>query len=93
MIPNGSRIYYLNRSQPPMFIPTVKDYYDATEDMEFLQNVLPTLEKEFEFWIENRQFTLERPDKPPLKYFCYKVVSFFPRFIYALNSTHRTNLN
>lgn len=28
MIPNGSRIYYLNRSQPPYFAKMVEKYYD-----------------------------------------------------------------
>ena len=27
MIPNGNRVYYIKRSQPPLFIPMVEEYY------------------------------------------------------------------
>ena len=37
MIPNGGRKYYLNRSQPPMFIPMVREYINATKDISFLR--------------------------------------------------------
>ena len=37
LIPNGGRSYYLNRSQPPLFIPMVRDYIDATNDISFLR--------------------------------------------------------
>ena len=37
MIPNGGRCYYLNRSQPPFFIPMVKKYVDVTGDKQFVR--------------------------------------------------------
>ena len=37
LIPNGGRSYYLNRSQPPLFIPMVRDYIDSTNDITFLR--------------------------------------------------------
>ena len=37
MIPNGGRSYYLNRSQPPLFIPMVREYIKATNDIAFLR--------------------------------------------------------
>lgn len=43
-IPNGSRVYYLRRSQPPFFIPMVYEYYMATEDDEFLRSIMDTME-------------------------------------------------
>ncbi|CAG0908772.1 unnamed protein product, partial [Cyprideis torosa] len=36
-VPNGGRIYYSQRSQPPFLIPMVKEYVDATGDTEFLR--------------------------------------------------------
>lgn len=39
-VPNGSRVYYLNRSQPPMLIPTVLSYYKATYDFNFVETVI-----------------------------------------------------
>ncbi len=36
MIPNGGRTYYLNRSQPPLFIQMVDEYVKATNDFSFV---------------------------------------------------------
>lgn len=53
-IPNGGRIYYTQRSQPPMLIPMVNEYMKATEDLTWLKENLWLLEKEFEFWMTRR---------------------------------------
>ncbi|VDP32842.1 unnamed protein product [Soboliphyme baturini] len=53
-VPNGGRVYYLFRSQPPLLIPMVYDYYLATGDIEFIQEMLPVLEKEYMFWLVHR---------------------------------------
>lgn len=52
-IPNGGRIYYLKRSQPPLLIPSVKIYYDHTEDLDYIRKNIGTMEKEFSFWMNN----------------------------------------
>ena len=44
-IPNGGRVYYLRRSQPPMLIPMVYEYLEATGDVDYVNTILPTLEK------------------------------------------------
>lgn len=44
-IPNGGRIYYLARSQPPMLIPMFYEYLEATGDIEFIKQNLHLLEK------------------------------------------------
>ncbi|TFY78486.1 hypothetical protein EWM64_g5528 [Hericium alpestre] len=44
-IPNGGRIYYLNRSQPPLFINMLADYVSATNDTAILDRALPLAEK------------------------------------------------
>lgn len=44
-IPNGGRIYYLRRSQPPLFIPMVYEYYTATKEDDFLISVIEAMEK------------------------------------------------
>lgn len=49
-IPNGGRVYYLMRSQPPLLIPMVDKYYEVTKDWDFVDKNLATLEKEFNFW-------------------------------------------
>ncbi|KYM85636.1 Trehalase [Atta colombica] len=49
-VPNGGRVYYLSRSQPPLLIPMVAKYYDHTKDRKFLKKNIAILEKEFEYW-------------------------------------------
>jgi len=53
-IPNGGRVYYLQRSQPPLFIPMVYEFYENTKNVSFVENLLPTMEQEFNYWMENR---------------------------------------
>ncbi|KAK6057211.1 alpha,alpha-trehalase [Cooperia oncophora] len=35
-VPNGGRVYYLTRSQPPLLIPMVYDYFLGTGDLDFV---------------------------------------------------------
>lgn len=53
-VPNGARIYYLNRSQPPLLSQMVKLYINRTNDTEILDRALPLLVKEHEWWMTNR---------------------------------------
>lgn len=39
-MPNGARIYYLNRSQPPMLILMALSYYRATNDFEYVRSII-----------------------------------------------------
>lgn len=52
-IPNGGRIYYAGRSQPPLYIPMIKEYFDATGDLQFVRDHLSIMEKEFQYWMNN----------------------------------------
>lgn len=54
MIPNGNRIYYTRRSQPPFLIPMVNLYIEATNDTDFLRENIPYLVDEYNFWMTNR---------------------------------------
>ncbi len=58
-IPNGNRIYFYRRTQPPFFISMVDAYFEATDDKEFLQENIQYLDKEFQYWMENRTMDLE----------------------------------
>lgn len=53
-MPNGARIYYLNRSQPPLLTQMVKVYVDYTNDTSILERALPLLLKEHSFFVNNR---------------------------------------
>lgn len=50
-IPNGGRIYYSMRSQPPLLPAMVKIYVDATNDTQFVEEAVHVLEDEFNFWL------------------------------------------
>ncbi|XP_050451168.1 trehalase isoform X5 [Cataglyphis hispanica] len=58
-VPNGGRIYYTMRSQPPLLIPMVDEYLKVTQDNAWLKKNLWLLEKEFDFWMTNRTVDVE----------------------------------
>lgn len=53
-MPNGSRTFYLNRSQPPYFSQMVRDIFDVTGDIKWLSEIYPAIEKEHDFWTQRR---------------------------------------
>ncbi|WP_251616437.1 alpha,alpha-trehalase [Pumilibacter muris] len=53
-MPNGSRAYFLKRSQPPYAALMADDVYKATGDLSFLKTAFVTLKKEYEFWMTKR---------------------------------------
>ncbi|KAJ2109149.1 hypothetical protein GGI16_000846, partial [Coemansia sp. S142-1] len=61
-VPNGARVYYLNRSQPPMLALMVKIYYEHTGDAAFVAEALPLLEKEHAYWQANHLVNVTKPD-------------------------------
>ncbi|CAB3406875.1 unnamed protein product [Caenorhabditis bovis] len=67
-IPNGNRVYYLNRSQPPLLTWMVYAYYEATGDVEFIRQTLPTLRKELIFFQANKSIQLEGWSAPLYRY-------------------------
>ncbi|KIM43068.1 glycoside hydrolase family 37 protein [Hebeloma cylindrosporum] len=60
-IPNGGRIYYLNRSQPPLFTHMLSRYVEATGDRSILTRALPLAEKELTWWNDNRSLRVKSP--------------------------------
>ncbi|XP_058979800.1 trehalase isoform X1 [Musca domestica] len=52
-IPNGGRIYYAQRSQPPLLAAMIKSYVEFTKDTQFAVQSLEVLEHEFEYWMNN----------------------------------------
>lgn len=58
-VPNGARIYYKNRSQPPLLSQMVKLYVEHTNDTTILKRALPLLVKEHEFFMTNRSVELD----------------------------------
>ncbi|KAL0271426.1 UNVERIFIED_CONTAM: hypothetical protein PYX00_008531 [Menopon gallinae] len=70
-IPNGGRVYYSMRSQPPTFIPMVQSYLEKKDDVEFLKKSLPILEKEFNYWMTNHSVLV---NKDGVNYTLYRYV-------------------
>lgn len=52
-IPNGGRIYYAQRSQPPLLAAMIKSYVEVTKDKQFGIDSVGILEHEFEYWMNN----------------------------------------
>ncbi|XP_054760033.2 trehalase-like [Lytechinus pictus] len=59
-VPNGNRVYYEKRSQPPFLIPSVYLYLQATDDLETIRTFLPDLETEYQFWMTNRSIDITK---------------------------------
>ncbi len=53
-MPNGNRSFYRHNSQPPFLSLMVSDIYDAEKDKEWLSKAFKVLEKEYKFWITER---------------------------------------
>ncbi|GAT33602.1 alpha,alpha-trehalase [Terrimicrobium sacchariphilum] len=54
-VPNGNRTYYLSRSQSPYLAPLVGLVAEeSSQDTEFLQEAIPLLKREYEFWVKRR---------------------------------------
>lgn len=56
-MPNGNRLWYLSRSQPPYAALMVEKVYEATADTAWLRRAFPILEKEYAFWMRERMST------------------------------------
>lgn len=53
-IPNGGRIYYLARSQPPLLAAMIKSYVDVTHDKDFAIAAIDLLVREFKYFMANK---------------------------------------
>lgn len=51
---NGNLTAFQNRSQPPYLSMMIASVYRQTRDKEWLKKILPTLEKEYRFWMTQR---------------------------------------
>lgn len=75
-VPNGNRIYYLNRSQPPLLAWCLSAYFTTTNDKDFVRIGLRWLEREYQFFRVNRSYKL---DWWPSPLYHYKVIAEGPR--------------
>jgi alpha,alpha-trehalase len=62
-VPNGARVYYLNRSQPPLLSSCVTAVYEATKDVTWLRQALPLLVEEYAYLTRSeRTVTVKDPE-------------------------------
>ena len=54
-IPNGTRSYFISRSQPPYFGQMVQLLASITEQEETLMHYLPQLMQEYAFWMDSKE--------------------------------------
>ncbi|KAJ3039172.1 hypothetical protein HK097_002919 [Rhizophlyctis rosea] len=78
-MPNGARIYYLNRSQPPMLTQMVDTYISVTNDVSRLTSWLQTLDNEYRFWKANRTVSFTTPGGKSVYLLRYDVLNSRPR--------------
>ncbi|KAB0336997.1 hypothetical protein FD755_025782, partial [Muntiacus reevesi] len=62
-IPNGARVYYLQRSQPPLLTLMMNRYVAHTNDTAFLWDHIETLASELDFWSKNRSISVNSGGK------------------------------
>ncbi|WVQ79741.1 hypothetical protein IAT38_001841 [Cryptococcus sp. DSM 104549] len=60
-LPNGGRKYYLNRSQPPVFVQMIDAYIKVTGNVTLLDRALPIAATELEWWANNRTMNITSP--------------------------------
>lgn len=59
-IPNGGRVYFLNRSQPPLLTCMGKAYYDQVKDREWLRSNIKYFDQELSHWLNKRAVEFEK---------------------------------
>lgn len=77
-VPNGSRIYYVRRSHPPLLTKMVWEYVNYTQDYRWLAENIHILENEMMFWIKHRPIWVRR-DGINYRMFHYYAPSAGPR--------------
>lgn len=94
-VPNGARLYYLNRSQPPLLTEMVRVYVEYTNDTSILERAVPLLIKEHDFWMTNRSVSVKGPNGKTYTLNRYSVNNNQPRpesyredYITANNKTY-----
>lgn len=58
-MPNGTRTFYLTRSQSPYLMMMVLDVFRQSQDRAWLQRAYPTLKREYETWTTGNHLVAE----------------------------------
>ena len=79
MVPNGGRVYYSRRSQPPLLTLMVWEYYQKTHNLSFVSEMLPNLKREHHFWMTNRTVNVTDKTGQSHQLVRYRAASDTPR--------------
>ncbi|RCN32820.1 alpha,alpha-trehalase, partial [Ancylostoma caninum] len=78
-IPNSGSIQLSRRSQPPLFVQMVKDYFNVTKNVESLRRWIPFMDKEMRWWMEKRSVGIALPSKRTAFVYVYRTETNCPR--------------
>ncbi|VDL69555.1 unnamed protein product [Nippostrongylus brasiliensis] len=78
-IPNSGSIQLSRRTQPPLFVQMVKDYFDTTDDVDSLRSWIPAMDKEMQFWISKRRIVIRLPNQRTAAAYIYRTETNCPR--------------
>lgn len=78
-IPNGGRIYYLDRSQPPLLTKMAATYYEYSADKKWLKENIKYLDKELVFWLEKKTVQIKSKNDQNYLLAHYSATSTYPR--------------
>ncbi|GLV34473.1 Trehalase [Carabus blaptoides fortunei] len=78
-VPNGSRVYYTERSQPPLLTKMVFQYMSYTNDTDWLKQNIDVLDNELDYWIKHRQVQVQDKLGVTHKLYQYNAPSYGPR--------------
>ncbi|KAL1123886.1 hypothetical protein AAG570_001656 [Ranatra chinensis] len=73
-IPNGTRKYYIGRSQPPLMTMMVEEYLTRTGDFAFVKENIHHLDAEMTFWYNSRRVRVYAKDKAFIVYRYYSAI-------------------
>nr|QPK67214.1 Trehalase 2 [Rondotia menciana] len=62
-IPNGGRVYYLKRSQPPLLIPMVQLLMEDKDELGYLKQNIDILDREFDYWMTQHTIDVDHEGK------------------------------
>ncbi|CAJ0574228.1 unnamed protein product, partial [Mesorhabditis spiculigera] len=78
-LPNSGNIQLSRRTQPPLFVQMLDDYFTATKDKDFLRLMMPLVEIEMDFWMRNRTIQVLDSNGKNRTMYLYRSITTCPR--------------
>ncbi|KAJ1348639.1 hypothetical protein KIN20_003989 [Parelaphostrongylus tenuis] len=78
-IPNSGSVQLSRRTQPPLFVQMVKDYFTITKRTDSLKRWISAMDIEMNFWFSRRRVLIDLPSKKSAYVFVYQPETNCPR--------------